>query len=522
MVALAVLALLVPAPVAWGHGGGGGGGGHGGGGHGGGHYVYIPGFYTQGQIEVPPAEIGSYDKIHTIGVVSAIGGSARLFRHNGFLNSTTVNRDISAWNMDGIAFSALDQLLSSRFKLIDIPVNHKTIADAINPGLLNSNTAPLTAYLRGLKRDDVDAFLVVRPVSTNLDPGGAGLDLELAADQPTVWANYELVLIDAKTFQQIAKAFSRVHMSAIEPTLPPGVVFFFPFITDEKITLSELQPEQLRKMFSTALQLSLVETVRSLRFDVPLPRPGGRLVLPTPRDRDPYRNISTVAVVSGVGDQLQLAYRGTLFRHHMTSVPTPDSNLDDTIETQVSQILSKRFEIKKVPVDRAKLASTVISGIGVPPETHINGLTANAGVDAYVVIVKHQSLIGRSFDEVSGLGVWRNEPFGSTYTGAFANYMVLVIDGHTLSVMRSWLASSSPAWTDLIDYQTIDDKTWPDNDKPSSQQLKTIRAAEDSILSDSLPETLYRIGLTGYQDGPLLSALPGTGPKGESLQLLMP
>jgi hypothetical protein len=482
--------LLAPA-IAWSHGGGG--------------YSYVPIITYQSAPTLPPPEIGNYDKIHTIGIVSALGSSARLHRHNGIMNDADVHYDISHWDLDAVASATLSKLLSPRFSVIDMPVDHFTVANFVSPSLYSTDMAPLQAFLQSLHRTDVDAFLVVKRTTMDLDPGTAGLDLELTADdRPTVWANYELILIDAKTFQEIARAYSRTRLAAQLPTVLPGVTFTTPLATDEKITLDDRAAQRVRRMFASTLQLTLTETVRSLRFGNKLPRPGARMPVPIPPDSDALRDVKTVAVISGVGDRLEMAYRGTFFRHSLTDVPVPDLNLDSMIEAKLTNILSKRFAVKNATVDRAKLANFAATAAGASPSASDFGLKVDAGVDAYVVVIKQLADAGAPTNQALGLGLWR---FGSDATAAFANCSVFVFDGHTLALRRRARFMTGPDWTGPANAVAVANSTWPDGAPLTAEQTASIGKALSSLMDEMLPETAYRMGLTGYQDGLLLSAL---------------
>jgi len=500
-IALAMLALA--ASPAGAHGGGGGGG------HGGGRGGYTSVYISGGVSEVPPAVTGDTTKIHTVAIVSAIGQTLTLGRAG--LLATHKDVDIADIKLDDVVDSELRKYLAGRFTFVDVPYDRAALA-AIPNGKLDSSTAAVHAYLAALPGQNVDAFIVVRPDAEGA-AGTPGLSLLDASDtgavRPSILANYEIDIVDAKDLKVISHTLSRV-------TLRQGDIEHFAALlgsADLNIspqqTPTDVQRVAMKKQYSHLLSISLIETLRSLNLGVALPPPGARVMVPIPPELQPFPKMTRVAVISAIGDELDLNHRAPFFVHTSGAAPIADWNLDDAVEADVRGALDKRLTVKQEPADRAKIAKLNVTVDQNGLATVIDGLQPASDVDAYIVVLKRKTVLGLAGDPVTGLALSNQTSIDSEHTAAFAMYEIALVDPHTFKPMLLVAGRTSPAKPVDIPSHVLDNAAWPkDGGALSPDQVKLVQPAMTDILADSIPETLMRMGLTGMMPSGELPPAP--------------
>jgi hypothetical protein len=504
---IVLAAMLTAASPALAHGGGGGGGGHGGG-----YTVYIPVMGSTAAPNVPKAKTGDYSQIHKIAIVSAIGqtmtvGSTGLFaKHSNF--------DITDWKLDDLVETTVRKYIADRFGIIDVPYDRAALAsipDGYGP------RDRMHAYLAALPAMGVDAFVVVHPDTASYSPDTPGLsigDIE-GISGPIFTADYDIDIVDAHSLQVIGHTFSRVQLRA--GALPSFVQMLGP--VDLKVlhgqTPTDAQRTRLKAHFSTIVQESLIETLRSLDLGIALPAAGARVIVPIPANLKPFANIKTVAIVSAVGQELTLGHRGAWFVHDMNFVPIADWKMDDKIEALIAASLDKRFTVKSVPADRAKIFAMDVPFTAGGLATPIDGLTPTPDLDAYIVVLKHTSMLRMGLDPMPGLGIWHQTPVGDDYSAVFANYTIALVDAHTLKpIWLSW-GAASPALPSKIIYRDAPNSVWPEKGMLTPDQAANVRQRLMDELADSIPETLLHMTLTGTMvsnEPPPAPSLPAAEP----------
>lgn len=457
------------------------------------YVIYIP--YT---ITVPAAEIGDYSNIHTVGVISAVGGKLRVYKNKGFLSHDTAYRDILDWKIDDLVRATVHETLGQRFQLIDIPVDQAKIADQIDPGLFMGNQGPLRSLLKSLNRTDVDAYLVVRPRYYGDFPGTeAGLAVEATSESRQSWlyANYEVTLVDAKTFNQIGASFARMRLDDGTPPHFPGIRPQQDILPDDKLAFDDAQWKELHNWMGSLVRLSLIETLRALELGVEMPRAGGRSVVARRGDQLALPAGAKLAVLSAVGDALFLEHHGTMFRHSQRSQATGDTKLDQAIETQVAAAIDPRFKVVPAPagVDRARL--TMLIG-GGNRYNNFDNLPSDPGVDAYVIVLKREDSGGQGFKRL-GFGLVNWTPLGDEVTTAFANYSIVVVDAKTHRQIYGTDGVASPDREMTTPKIVVDSKLYPEEKPFTPQQVDGLDKAFLDLMADSVPETLLRLGFTG-------------------------
>lgn len=486
-ISLAVFAAMIlcaPAP-ALAHGGGG--GGHGGGGG----YVYMPVYVPPPQL--PAAQTAAMDKIHTVALISAIGQHFDL-EYVSFWSTKTKDLDISSWALDDFTVAELKKRLGGRFTFKDVPYDRTALA-AIPNGMMSNSTSKLQKYLASVPSDGIDAFMVVRPDQEYGAPGVEGLGLLAGSAYPSAsaWLNFEIDIVDPRTWTIIAKAYSRAQLRQGEPPTFAGFDVPNDFAPASDLSLTDAQMKGLQAGFEHSLDVTLTETLRSLALGATLPDVGARTIVPLAADADPLKAIKTVAVVSAIGDQMTFEHQSLFRSDAHVAMPGPD--LDAQIEAQIKGAIAKRFVVKDAPIDRAKLyGARFLNANGVWRDT-VSELPPDADIDAYVVVLKHPVFIpGLSDNE--GVGLWRAGIADQTlvYTG----YAVALVDAHSLKVLEGHTALMPPTVAQSQPFKAVDATLWPDKpDAPAPSTLASIRSNVDDVLAESIPETLLRLFLTG-------------------------
>ena len=254
-------------------------------------------------------------------------------------------------------------------------------------GALNPSEGALRTYLQALPHDGIDAFVVVRASLRYDVPGKSGLALETDNNIPVLWANYDIEIMDTTSFAMIGKAYSRVALRAGEQVGFAAVVASQAVLPDKDYNHTPEQMEVLRSIFGRLLSMSLVETLRVLELGIALPDVGDRLIVPMAQGENPFTNLKTVAIVSGLGDEFELRYFGSVFSKGESST-TVDWQVDKLVEEHARGLLAKRFQILDVPVDRTALVSARVLGPDNKLRESISELPSGQPVDAYIVFLR--------------------------------------------------------------------------------------------------------------------------------------
>jgi hypothetical protein len=473
LAALAALLMLAPAALARGHV----------------TYVYVPIYIAPPQ--VPAADVGGYDKVHKVAILSAIGtGMTLTVQH--FLAPSTGKLDVSAWNLDEHAAATIKKYLGGRFSFADVPFDAAKLAKIL-PAWWHAGE--MTKFLKTVPNQDLDAFLVVRPQEdgVELQTGGYG-------NQTVLWVKYQMDLIDAHTYKTIASSTSRLQFR--QGTLPdfPGRVVGDEFKLDDTLKIAPDKQEKLRTLTDQMLEYTLVETIRSLQFGVTLPPIGSHDIVPLQRSEKTVA-AKSIAVVSDIGAKIDLYQAGSTFTREIeTEVPVPEWNLDAEVETMVRDALAPDYRIKSVAVDREALDKQGWSiakdkdGILVP------GLPESGEVDAFLVILK---LNGKTAWH-NAAGLWHFAPLiGGNHAYVVADYLMLLVDAKTHKSIAGRIGTMNAKSAHSRPLVKVEDSYWPkskskstDKDMALSPQAATaIRAVLHDLLRDSIPETLYRMGM---------------------------
>lgn len=441
----------------------------------------------------PAAAASPWDNIHTVAIVSGIGTALQLREDHSF-SADTKQLDITDWSIDAQVAAALHQYLTGRFTFTDVKYDPTAVAQ-IPSGAWDSSDHGTRAFAGTLSTDGVDAFIIVRPSTEKDGPAGLALENRNAIDpRPVEWANYEIDIVDAKTFTLLAHAQSRLQSRIGSPVGVAALMGEKSLNPAGDLSLTDAQRAALQMDFTRLVSQSLIDTVRALNLNVSLPDVGARSVVPIPAGQDPFASIKKIAIASAIGDQLSMRQWATITLTDK-DVPIADWNLDSEIEALAKTAMGTRFTIVNANIDRAALESAPLVDAQGHVATSFPGLQPSNDVDAYVLFVKMPLA-----DEAGGVGMQHSETLfvEGPQTDLFANYAVAVIDAHTLRPIVIDKATTSPKMSAPTPTLKVDNAMWPAQvGTLTPEEAAKIHQALSNLLGDSVPETLLRMELTG-------------------------
>jgi hypothetical protein len=273
---------------------------------------------------VPGATAADYRNIHTVAVISALGQKLTL-RNYHFIGPKEHQQDITSWKLDEDVEAQLKKYLAGRFAFKDVAYDRAALA-AIPNGKWDGMSSKFTGFMKTVSADGVDAFLVVRPDLGFEAPGVEGIGLENGGAfgdmTPVLWENYEIDIVDAHNGKVIGSAYSRVRLRDKTPASFVGLFVSSRLRVDDNSSLDAVQDRILRGDVFYLLHISMMETLRDLDMGIDLPPPGSRLFAPFPEGKDPYRSFKSAAIISGIGEQLDLEHiGGTILSRDSYAVP---------------------------------------------------------------------------------------------------------------------------------------------------------------------------------------------------------
>lgn len=465
-----------------------------------GSYVYIPIYIPAAPVGPQWPEPGDYSKVRKVAIISAIGLVELQKAVPIFPDRTGKLAEATNWKLDDTVAATLKKYLGGKFEFVDVAYDPAKIFN-IRPTIWHAGE--LTSYLKTLPNQDIDAFIVVRP-----NYQGAVRLESRRMGQVVLWVDYRFEIIDAHTYKDIAVSSSRYQVR--EGAMPgfPGLVLDSSFELNDKMMLAPDKIEMLRTKTQQLLDVTMVETIRSLKFGVTLPPVGDHSLLPPP-PTNRSAGVKTIAITSAIGDRLRM-YKpgGMLTKAIRTEVGFADQDIDAAVETMVHDSLAKYYTIKTIPVDRKVLTGKWWTKrdekflINVPPSNE---------VDAYLLILKDAT------KNIDGPGILHDGNWTSDWTYLGCNYVILLVDAKTSTPIIAARGVMSSKYAHAWPSVKLDNSLWPTTKSPDALTPGTAPMIKDALLKllqDSLPETLYRLGVnTGAQppQEPAGTALPAAG-----------
>lgn len=225
-----------------------------------------------------------------------------------------------------------------------------------------------------------------------------------------------------------------------------------------------------------------------------------------------YENIHTVAIISALGNDVDMQTSGTRFDYADYKLHT-EWNLDDEVSSFVGKALAGRFTVKAIKTDPHAFANAkpgVFEGLWSILGNRVVALPGVSDVDAVVLIVP-DTLGANSGDSSAGLIVNHAVPilFGKAKVVVSARYLVVVYNAKTgdkIDYASGQLDSSNPMLSDMP-FEYCTESLWANSeDKLTDSQMNGIHQELWSLLARSLGQTLGQMNLISASDATSLSA----------------
>lgn len=226
-----------------------------------------------------------------------------------------------------------------------------------------------------------------------------------------------------------------------------------------------------------------------------IPVYGGQAVMVVPPAKiADYSNIHSVAVISGIGQNLTLGKAALLTTHSTLSIA--DWNLDRGVETTLAHYLSGGFMVKEVPHDSAALAQIPNGHFDTSSaktlQAYIQSLP-NKDVDAFIVVRPAADLgtpitPGLSLDATNGTARPEEE----------ANFEIDVVDAQSGTILAHAFSRAADRQGTAPQFAAFwgskDAKVMP-NSAPTDAQRNQMKTDFERNVSLSLRETLRSLSL---------------------------
>ena len=446
-----------------------------------------------------PVDPRKYANIRTVAVLSGIGSVVTINKRRA-IGSVAKDMDVSDWSIDEFVRSRVREYLSSRFSFIDVTYDPRAMARSLNSLPRNSNPA-IKQFFSTIRKDGIDAYVLIRRDATFRGPAGLGIDDPYRGENPVEFANYAIDIVDPRTLNVVATQFSRITLRE------GGQAFWTELLADADlkvspdVTITDDQRAKFRSDFERLISISLPETLRAFQLGAALPPVTAmRSIVPMTPDQDPFPNIRSVGIVSVIADHFHLQrIAGFILSNRSAALPIADWAIDAHIEDTARKLLADRFVIKDVTVDReALMRMRLVDDFG-KFATKFDALKATTEVDAYVVFLKFAAETGLGNYFGMGVGLLNHDDFGSfpKENALFAYYAIIVVDARTLEPIKAFRGATGAGQARPNPTRELDWSLWPDRlDSPSSDQQEAFKQGLKTLLSESVEETLLRMGLT--------------------------
>jgi hypothetical protein len=429
-----------------------------------------------------------------------------LLRDGGFFSGRAQALNVAEWNLAGHAAAGLRRALSPRYEIKDVSHDPALLAKAAS-----GRWSDIQTYLRGLPRDGLDAILVMEPAQARPAPRGLSLRRRLG------FANFALRLVDANSLEILAFSTFRVRTGPDRPATFPQVVLEPEKAIPDSPPYTPEQQATMREVSQNLLDVSIWETLRSMKVEAKLPDAIPRI--PVPTERDPFKDYKNVAIISVIGNDYQLVHESA-FRTlpRKTIVSRPDWAMDARVEQRAAEALSKRFTIKSASVDRAALTQTGKGRLDYNIELDMSALPMREDIDLYVIFAKADIRLFSLYAGGSGLGVMRHITLLPDVTRLYAIFGMIVVDAHTGKVVTTRLAAPPAGNDNPVPAVSVNAALWPEGagEAPariSEADILKLQAPSLAYLDQVVDETILRVGILGeMRMGDEKSLLPAPKP----------
>jgi len=205
-------------------------------------------------------------------------------------------------------------------------------------------------------------------------------------------------------------------------------------------------------------------------------------------------NLHTVAIISALTDSIHLEETGwTIFDYQNDAVPLPGWGIDARIEKEIaSQISAAQTTIASVDTKKLADCEDFKACAALLPKT--------SEIDAYVVVLKDETLGFSPRDRWSGIGLFHGQGFSDRFKAVLhVIYTIAVIDAKTGRIIRSEqgrLSETVFGGEHSKPTTSLNPNIWPgDGSKMTEEQKNTVKSAAIPLIEDSLRFTLKELGL---------------------------
>ena len=216
--------------------------------------------------KVPPALVGNFDSVHKFGVISLVGSNVWLRNQNSIFNHSELTKDVSDWRIAEIAVEVVQRYLGAAYEVKNIS-NEKMVKVSRAEFAHENRESPQESsglyrqQLGGLPDQQVDAFIVWRPMSAEAIPG-LWLTRGISGKSfLTVGGHIDVV--DAHTFAVLGSSIVRARLKSggdVFPTVRLEKEINF----SDPIDLSSQDMAEYQAMFTQLLKGVLPVTLRRL------------------------------------------------------------------------------------------------------------------------------------------------------------------------------------------------------------------------------------------------------------------
>lgn len=233
---------------------------------------------------------------------------------------------------------------------------------------------------------------------------------------------------------------------------------------------------------------------------------------PSEAESDKLSNIRTVAVISLLGNEVDMQTQGTRFDYADYKLHA-DWNFDTLIRDYVTKAVGDRFTIKNDAVHPQlfhDVKNTAFDSVWSEISDRLKAVSQKPEVDA--VIVVYPNATDTTGFVSPGLAVTHSAPFlfNKGATNLAATYGVGIYDAKTGSridygtpkvAASGYIFGNSPPW------EGCPNTIWADSeDKLTVDQKKTIRQELWSLITRSMPHALLNAGLISKAQADVLDA----------------
>lgn len=238
---------------------------------------------------------------------------------------------------------------------------------------------------------------------------------------------------------------------------------------------------------------------------------------------DEYDNVHSVAIISILGNDVDMQTQGTRFDYSDYKLHT-DWDFDALIRDYATKAVGDRFVVKNDVIDPQifhGVENTAFVSVWSEIADRLKAVPQKPDVDAVIVIYPDATDTTGYFSP--GLAVTHGVPFlfNQARTSLAATYGIGVYDaktGHRVDYGTAKIAASGSISGKSTPWENCPNAIWADSDdKLTADQKKTIRQELWSLITRSMPHALLNAGLISKAqahslDASAIPASPACGP----------